>query len=136
MPADELPMMPEIVPALLICQAVPEGAAIASPLAVVVTLPVLVMVRGLLAEVKYSLPLAVLIVCPAILFLQQLCVKPDAPRAKYHTSGVSEAVWTPLIVGALFVRASPPAAIRIGVLSAHGCDKKFRHPKLMLSLFL
>jgi hypothetical protein len=31
---------------------VPEGALMASPLAVVVTLPVLVMVRGLLVEVK------------------------------------------------------------------------------------
>ena len=62
MPADELPMTPEIVPALLICQAVPEGALIASPLAVVVTLPVPVMIRGSRVEVKYSLPLAVLIV--------------------------------------------------------------------------
>ena len=45
-------LVPEIVPALLICHAVPEGALMASPLAVVVTLPVLVMVRGLLVEVK------------------------------------------------------------------------------------
>ena len=40
------------MPALLICHAVPEGALMASPLAVVVTLPVLVIVRGLLVEVK------------------------------------------------------------------------------------
>jgi hypothetical protein len=52
MPADDVPMTPEIVPALLICHAVPEGALMASPLAVVVTLPVLVIVRGLLVEVK------------------------------------------------------------------------------------
>jgi hypothetical protein len=45
-------MTPEIVPALLICHAVPEGASMASLLLVEVTLPVLVIVRGLLVEAK------------------------------------------------------------------------------------
>jgi hypothetical protein len=69
MPADELPIVPEIVPALLICQSVPEPPLTASPLAVVVMLPVLVIVRGVLDALKWSWPLtAVLIVWPAIGF--------------------------------------------------------------------
>src|SRR6516165_4847500 len=64
MPAADVPTTPEIVPALLICQAVPEGALMASLLPVEVTLPVLVMVSGLLVGVKYRLALAVLIVWP------------------------------------------------------------------------
>ena len=67
MAADELPTIPEIVPALLICQGVPAPPLMASPLTVVVMLPALVMVRGVLDAVRYCLLLiAVLIVCPAI----------------------------------------------------------------------
>ena len=67
MPADELPIVPEIVPALLICQSVPKPPLMASPLAVVVMLPVLVIVRGVLDAFKRTWPLtAVLIVWPAI----------------------------------------------------------------------
>ena len=67
MPAADVPTTPEIVPALLICQAVPEGASMASLLPVEVTLPVLVMVSGLLVEVKYRLAFAVLIVTPLLM---------------------------------------------------------------------
>jgi hypothetical protein len=49
MPADELPIVPEIVPALMICQIVPEPPLTASTLAVVVMLPALVIVKALRA---------------------------------------------------------------------------------------
>jgi hypothetical protein len=52
MPADELPIIPEIVPKLLITQGVPEPPLMATLLVVVVTLPELVMVTGLLVVAK------------------------------------------------------------------------------------
>ena len=67
MPADDVPTVPDIVPALLICQAVPDAPETASPLTLVIMLPVLVTVSGLLDDERRKLPLtAVLIVWPAI----------------------------------------------------------------------
>src|ERR1700727_1220030 len=105
MPADDVPATPEIVPALLICHAVPEGALMASPL-VAVTLPVLVIVRGLLAEVKYRLPLAVLIVCPATLTVNVSdAAVEDAPPG---AACVAVMVWLALLSAEVGVKLHAP----------------------------
>jgi hypothetical protein len=101
-------MMPEIVPALLICHAVPAGALMASPL-VAVRLPALVMIRGLLVEVKYSLPLAVLIVWPP----PTLTMKVSEAAVELKPPGaacVAVMVWLALLRAELGVKLHAPLA--------------------------
>src|ERR1700741_4729820 len=110
MPAADVPTTPEIVPALLICQAVPEGALMASLLPVEVTLPVLVMGSGLLVEVKYRLALAVLIVCPPPLTLTvnvSVAAVEDGPPA---AACVAVMVWLALLRAEVGVKLHAPLA--------------------------
>src|SRR5580693_4136548 len=105
MPADELPIVPEIVPALMICQIVPEPPLTASPLAVVVMLPALVIVSGLLVAAKVSGPvIALLIVRPPPLTLtvkvSVAAVELGPPAAAW----VAEAVWLALLKGDVGVK--------------------------------
>jgi hypothetical protein len=106
MPADDVPATPEIVPALLICHAVPEGALMASLLPVEVTLPVLVIVRGLLVEVKYRLPLAALIVWPPTLTVNVSdAAVEDAPLG---AACVAMMVWLALLTADVGVKLHAP----------------------------
>jgi hypothetical protein len=106
MPADDVPATPEIVPALLICHAVPEGALMASLLPVEVTLPVLVIVRGLLVEVKYRLPLAALIVWPPTLTVNVSdAAVEDAPLG---AACVAVMVWLALLTADVGVKLHAP----------------------------
>src|ERR1700722_13113549 len=105
MPADELPIVPEIVPALMICQIVPEPPLTASPLAVVVMLPALVIVSGLLVAAKVSGPvIALLIVRPPPLTLtvkvSVAAVELGPPAAAW----VAVTVWLALLRGEVGVK--------------------------------
>ena len=101
MPADELPIVPEIVPALMICQIVPEPPLTASPLAVVVMLPALVIVSGLLVAAKASGPvIALLMVRPPLLTSTvNVSAAEGAELGPPATACVAEIVWLALLRG-------------------------------------